>query len=162
MAARAEGLLDGLDVVLVDLIARLTGEVGGFSTYYQYFDKSTDLYYLAIEAYVSLSWQNLMCRNTSVFLFVFRLIGVAIFEATGAQYRIIVFLFPNLFEHFFLFYIIAERVKPRWIPTTKKALAWVLFLLYIPKFGQEYLLHFAEASPWNWFKDAILGIEPKA
>lgn len=56
----------------------------------------------------------------------------------------------------------AVSVKPRWIPTTKKALAWVLFLLYIPKFGQEYLLHFAEASPWNWFKDVILGIEPKA
>ena len=152
-------LLDGADVILVDLIAQSTGEQGGFSTYYQYFDKTTDLYYLAIEAYVSLSWQNRLCRNTSVFLFVFRLIGIVIFEATGGQYRKIVFVFPNLFEHFFLYYIIAERAKPLWLPTTKRSLALVLFLLYIPKFGQEYLLHYSEASPWNWFKETALGID---
>jgi hypothetical protein len=34
----------------------------------------------------------------------------------------------------------------------------VLALLYIPKFGQEYLLHFSEATPWNWFKETILSI----
>jgi len=39
-------------------------------------------------------------------------------------------------------------------------LALVLFLLYIPKFGQEYLLHYSEATHWNWVKETVLGIDP--
>ena len=152
-------LLDGLDVVLVDAISRLTVEDSGFGTYYQTFDKTTDLYYLAIEAYVSLSWRDMLARNTSIGLFVFRLIGIVIFEAISAQYRKLVFAFPNLFENFFLYYIIAERVKPAWIPRTKRSMALVLALLYVPKFGQEYLLHFSEVTPWNWFKKTILGVK---
>jgi hypothetical protein len=157
--ALASLVLDGIDVILVDAIARVTGEEPGFSTYYQTFDKTTDLYYLAIEAYVSLSWQDLLARKTSIGLFIFRLVGIVIFEATGAQYRKLVFAFPNLFENFFLYYIITARFKPAWIPRTKRSMALVLALLYIPKFGQEYLLHFSEAQPWNWFKGTVLGIK---
>ena len=152
-------VLDGVDVILVDVISGFTGEEGGFGTYYQTFDKTTDLYYLAIEAYVSLSWRDALARKTSVGLFVFRLIGIIIFETTGAQYRKLVFAFPNVFENFFLYYIIAERVKLAWIPRTKRSMALVLALLYVPKFGQEYLLHFSEAAPWNWFKETVLGLE---
>ena len=86
-------------------------------------------------------------------------IDIVAFEATGGQSRKIVFFFPNLFENFFLFYVIAERVKPKWIPTTRRSLALVLLILYIPKFGQVWLLYYSEATPWNWFKETVLGIK---
>ena len=34
--------------------------------------------------------------------------------------------------------------------------AIVLLVLYIPKIGQEYVLHFAEITPWNSFKSTFL------
>ena len=36
--------------------------------------------------------------------------------------------------------------------------ALVLALLYVPKFGQEYLLHFSGAALWNWPKETVLGL----
>ncbi len=30
-----------------------------------------------------------------------------------------------------------------------------LVILYIPKLGQEYLLHVAEAQPWDWIKSTF-------
>jgi hypothetical protein len=28
-------------------------------------------------------------------------------------------------------------------------------ILLVPKMAQEYLLHFAEAQPWDWFKRLV-------
>jgi hypothetical protein len=36
--------------------------------------------------------------------------------------------------------------------------ALALAILYIPKVGQKWLLHYSEATPWNWFKETVLGI----
>jgi hypothetical protein len=44
------------------------------------------------------------------------------------------------------------------LDTVRRALTW-LVILYIPKIGQEYLLHVAEAQPWGWFKENVLGQE---
>ena len=149
-------ILDGLDVVLVDVIAKALGEQGGFGDFYQPMDKWLDMYYLTFEVIVSLRWSNTLARNTSVFLFVYRLLGLIIFEITGV--RKVLFIFPNMFENFFLYYIIADRFVPRIVPRTYRQLALVLALLYIPKFGQEWVLHFQELKPWEWFKGAVLGI----
>jgi hypothetical protein len=158
--AVASMALDGLDVVLVDLLAKTMGEPLGFSDYYQTFDKWLDMYYLTIEGYVALSWSNALSRKTAIALYVFRLIGIITFEATGEQHRKLIFFFPNLFENFFLFYIFAERFAPRFVPKNAKDMAIVLVLLYLPKLPQEWALHFAEAGPWNWFKETVLGLEP--
>ena len=146
-----------LDVVLVDALQVILGEQRtGFGTYYQRFDKWLDIYYLSFEAYVCLSWPNRMVRNTAITLFMFRLVGIGIFEITGEESRKLIFFFPNLFENFFLYYILCARFWPRMIPAKAGTLLLVLAILYIPKFAQEYVLHFAEVKPWQWLKGNLL------
>ncbi|HLF05546.1 MAG TPA: hypothetical protein VI855_10055 [Dehalococcoidia bacterium] len=147
--------VDALDVVLVDLIGLLTGETGGFRSYYQITDKSLDIYYMSFEAFVSLRWTNHLARNTSILLFAYRIVGMALFEVTGI--RKLLFFFPNLFENFYLFYVIALKFFPKYAANNSKQLGIALFLLFLPKFGQEWMLHFQETQPWNWLKQVLLG-----
>ena len=142
----ASMLLDALDVVLIEMIG-----LGGFSNYAS-LDKALDMYYLSFEVIVSFRWQPL-ARWTSVALFAYRAVGFTIFEAT--QMRIFLLVFPNLFENFYLFYLVLMRARPQYV-LIPRHLAVFLVLLLIPKLAQEYLLHFAEAQPWNWFKSNVL------
>lgn len=147
-------LIDGVDVILVDVLANLLGEEGGFGSSYQTMDKSLDIYYLSFELFVSLRWQLTLARNASIALFVYRMVGMVAFALTGA--RVLLFVFPNLFENFYLYYLTAVRYFPRLLPTTPRRLAVALLVLYIPKLGQEYVLHFAEIKPWSTFKSTFL------
>lgn len=141
-------MLDALDVVIVELFGP-----GGMGSQYHSLDKVLDVYYLGLEAYVSLSWIERIPRLISVSLFVYRVAGVALFEIT--DWRPLLFIFPNLFENWFLFVLIVWTFFPGVrLDTWRRCLTW-LFVLYIPKLGQEYLLHLAEAQPWSWFKDTF-------
>jgi len=146
-------VLDGFDVVLVDILANIFQETPGFGTHYQLFDKWLDMYYLTFEFIVSLWWTSKLARNTSIFLFVFRFVGLIAFEITGI--RKLFFFFPNLFENFYLYYVIAVRYFPRLVPKTFLHIVIILGLLYIPKFGQEWLLHYQQAQPWLWLKNTF-------
>ena len=137
-------LLDGADVILIELF-----QESGFTNYHT-LDKFLDTYYLALEAFVSLRWDSVLAQRASLALFFYRLLGFVLFELTGR--RIFLFLFPNLFENFFLYYVIADRFFSRLRPKTVPSLVAILTLLLIPKMGQEFLLHYLEAQPWNWFK----------
>jgi len=143
-------LADALDVVLVDLLAHQLGEMPGFGKDYQFFDKWLDMYYLTFAVIVSFSWKNALAKNTSIVLFGYRLLGLILFEMTGI--RKLFFFFPNLFENFYIFYAVADRFFPKLVPKTISRLLLILLLLYIPKFIQEWALHYAELQPWNWIK----------
>ena len=143
-------LLDGADVIIVELFGP-----GGMGSRYHGLDKLLDLYYLGLEAFVSWRWRERLARRTSTGLYLFRLVGVVAFEATGARW--LLFAFPNLFENWFLFYLVRCRFFPRVRLDTWARIATWLALLYVPKLGQEYLLHVAEAQPWDWFKDSVIG-----
>lgn len=152
-------LLDGADVILIDGLRALGVDgfpqvYSFFDWHYHFFDKYFDTYYLLIECIVSLRWKEKFARNTSIVLFLWRLAGFILFEIT--HIRLILFFAPNLFENFFLFYLIARKVSPGWEVRNGRRLAIALFLLYIPKFGQEYLLHLKQAQPWEWFKATFL------
>src|SRR3989344_5306493 len=148
-------LADALDVVLVDILVLVLHEPQtGFGNHYQFIDKWLDMYYFTLEVLVSLWWTNKLAKNTSIALYLYRFAGMVLFEITGI--RKIFFFFPNLFENFFLYYVIATKWFPRLVPKTKKQLAVVLLLLYIPKIGQEWLLHYAQAHPWGWIRDTFL------
>jgi hypothetical protein len=141
-------LLDGLDVVIVEFFGP-----GGMGDHYHSIDKVLDLYYLSLEAWVSLSWTSRIPRLISLWLFGYRVVGVILFEIFGS--RALLFAFPNLFENWFLFVLIVWRFFPRVkLETWRQCLTWLL-VLYIPKLGQEYLLHVAEAQPWSWLKDRL-------
>lgn len=146
---------DALDVVLVDFFAHQFGETPGFGKDYQFFDKGLDMYYLTFALIVSFSWKNALAKNTSIILFGYRLFGLILFEITGI--RKLFFFFPNLFENFYLFYALTDRFFPKLVPKTISRLLFILFLLYIPKLIQEWVLHYAELNPWSWIK-ATLGL----
>lgn len=138
-------VLDALDVVIVEWFG-----TGGMGPHYHQIDKVLDLWYLGLEAYVAWGWTERVPRLIAIWLFVWRVLGVAIFEVT--HWRPTMFIFPNLFENWFLFVLICWHFFPRVkLDTWKRALIWLL-VLYIPKAGQEYLLHVAEAQPWDWIK----------
>jgi hypothetical protein len=107
---------------------------------YHQMDKILDLYYLGIEAWVAWRWAVIE-RRTAILLFGYRLIGVAVFEATGWRATLIVF--PNLFELWFLFVLFRDRFRPHYRFTVARAVGWSLVLL-VPKLFQEYALHVAQ------------------
>lgn len=142
-------LLDGADVIITDAL-----NMGGFGDHYAELDKVLDSYYLALELIVAFGWRNPWTRIPAVLLFIYRVVGVVLFETTGA--RIFLFLFPNMFENWWLYVVIVkkwwERIEPHnwrtvWVP---------MLILLVPKMIQEYILHFAEIKPYRWMKDNIL------
>ncbi len=141
-------LLDALDVVIVELFGD-----GGMGDHYHSIDKVLDMYYLSLEAYVAYGWTQRIPRLIALWLFGIRLVGVVLFELT--DWRPVLFIFPNLFENWFLFVLIVWRFFPRLdLNNWRTSLTW-LVVLYIPKVFQEYLLHIAEAQPWSWAKDKL-------
>lgn len=142
--------MDGLDVVLVEVISD-----GGMGARYHTLDKLLDLYYLGLEAWTVRRWLNVPARTAALALFAWRVVGVALFELTETRW--VLFVFPNLFENWFLAVLTVRRFLPRHEPTTWRAIGIWLAVLSVPKFGQEYLLHVAEAQPWDWIKRNLLG-----
>ncbi len=53
-----------------------------------------------------------------------------------------------------MIYVVAvRRWRPSWTPQSWLGVAIPMGILLVPKMAQEYLLHFTEAQPWNWFKE---------
>jgi hypothetical protein len=148
----ASMLFDALDVVLIELIG-----LGGFGDHYNTTDKLLDTYYLAIEWIVALRWDSPFARWPALVLFPYRIMGVVLFEVTGE--RVMLFIFPNLFENWWLYCAIVERFVPSVYPRSWRSMLIPLTVLLIPKIAQEYLLHYREAQPWDWIKRNVLGTE---
>jgi hypothetical protein len=146
--------LDAADVALVDAFARLLKEPRGFDDHYAQIDKWLDTYYLAVEALESLGWQQRLARKTSLALFGYRLVGVTLFERTGI--RPLLLVFPNVFENFYWCVLVAQRVAPDRIPRSPRGMIAVVALVSVPKLGQEWLLHYAEAHPWQWLRARVV------
>ena len=142
-------LADGLDVVVVEFISD-----GGMGDHYHRLDKVLDTYYLALFAAVAWRWRNQWARRTALALFAYRLAGVALFEVTQARW--VLFVFPNLFENWWFYCVLARGYWPSIAPTSMRTTATALVVLLVPKLAQEYLLHVAEAQPWNWTKEHLL------
>lgn len=149
-------LLDAADVILVDLtiVAGLGDD--GFGGYYHQTDKLLDMYYLAIEMFVAWRWDNPWAKWTAAALFAFRIVGVAAFEVTQA--RIALFIFPNMFENWWLYCAFVFQYREQWSPRSWTTTLVPLGILLVPKMGQEWLLHYSEAQPWSWTKEHILRV----
>ena len=149
-------VVDAVDVVLVDLFAKLFGEPGEFGPLYAQLDKYLDTYYLALEVIVAGRWQEVVPRRTAYALFGWRVLGVALFEITVSRPLLVVF--PNLFENYFLYILIARRWFPRFVPRTLTQSVIACLVLLIPKEIQEFVLHYEELHPWQWLRQTV--IEP--
>lgn len=121
---------------LADLLLRDLVDLGGVGDY-QLLDKALDQVYLALFLVVALRWEGVE-RRVAVGLYVYRLVGSLLFVVTGE--RAALFLFPNVFEPWFLFVAaIHHRSTPlRWTPAR---VAGVLAVLTALKLVQEWALH---------------------
>jgi hypothetical protein len=124
---------------------------------YQSYDKALDIYYLSI-AYIATMriWRDPVAFQLSRFLFLYRLVGVLLFELAHARWLLLVF--PNTFEYFFDAY---EAVRTRWNPLRLSATALVgtaAFIWIVIKLPQEWWIHVAQLDftefmadhPWAW------------
>jgi hypothetical protein len=124
---------------------------------YQSYDKALDIYYLSI-AYIATMriWRDPVAFQLSRFLFLYRLVGVLLFELAHARWLLLVF--PNTFEYFFDAY---EAVRTRWNPLRLSATALVVtaaFIWIVIKLPQEWWIHVAQLDftefmadhPWAW------------
>jgi len=140
---------------LADLLVRdYVTDAGLGSLDYQLLDKALDQVYLALFLVVSLRWTGVE-RNVAVALYLYRLVGACLFLATGE--RIVLLLFPNVFELWFLLVAaLHHRSEPvRWTPPR---LAAVLAGLTAMKLLQEWALHGArvfDAYTTTEFIDAV-------
>lgn len=112
---------------------------------YHLVDKVLDTYYLAFFFWFSLKWKDKLAKNTSSFLFFWRVIGVAGLLAT--KERSFLLYCPNIFENFFLFYIIAKSISPGFEIKNFRRLLIILLLVGVPKIFQEYVAHHLELWP---------------
>ena len=124
---------------------------------YQGYDKALDIYYLTI-AYLSTfcNWENRFAFHVSRFLFYWRLVGVVLFELT--QLRILLLIFPNTFEYFFIFY---EAYCLRWDPkhmSRKLLIGAAVFIWVVIKLPQEYWIHIAQTDTTDWIKTSIFNV----
>lgn len=112
----------------------------GANDWYQSVDKLLDTYYLAFAAYIALRWKDTIARRLALGMFAWRVLGVVLTLATGKEQLLV--LFPNIFESWFIFYLLCVRL------TQKKVLfdsyltaAATGVILLLPKLAHEYVLH---------------------
>ena len=125
---------------------------------YQSYDKALDVYYLAI-AYIATmrTWRDPVAFQLSRFLYLYRLVGVTLFELLHARWLLLVF--PNTFEYFF------DRLRggphplePAPSRAPRRWSASAAFIWIVIKLPQEWWIHVAQLDftdfmddhPWAW------------
>ena len=148
----AGGLL-AVGVDLADLLVRDLVDLGGVPDY-QALDKWLDQVYMACFLIVALRWQGVE-RTVAVALYLFRLVGFAAFEVTAD--RSLLFLFPNVFELWFLAVATVHHVRPgfRW---SRLGVVVALVALTAVKELQEWSLHVGRVFDGFTSLDAIAGL----
>jgi hypothetical protein len=141
-----------IDAADQTLLATFTDVDTSESGSYQSVDKALDIYYLSI-AYLSTmrNWTSRPAFRVAQFLFYYRLVGVALFEYTDD--RLMLLLFPNTFEYFFIAY---EVTRLRYEPSRFSARFWVIVaagLWIFVKLPQEYWIHIAKLDFTDTVRD---------
>ena len=124
-------LIDFSDLILMNFL-----KLGGVSNY-QTLDKILDLTYMITFLIILLRF-NKKERYIGYSLFVYRIIGVIIYEIY--QSRLILFIFPNFFE-VWIIGISALNLFKTHSRLTKKNIYFLIIPLFVLKIFQEYILH---------------------
>jgi len=122
-------LIDFSDLFMMNMIS-----LGGVRNY-QTLDKFLDLFYISFFLLISFKWAPKV-RNISIGLYLFRIIGFVLFEIF--EERFILFLFPNIFEFWFIGIAFLSKFKKSF---STKNLVLVLIIAIGLKMIQEYILH---------------------
>lgn len=115
---------------------------------YQNWDKAMDLYYLTFAFIMTYKWKDLVARRLAFIFFLWRMIGVIFFWST--KNHVFLFIFPNIFESFFIFYLLFAAIFKRDKLFTSWRVAGILtVVLVIPRLVNEYLLHVIQKQMWE-------------
>ena len=144
-------LADAADVVLFDRLG--WGVLEGLEVYHE-IDKLLDIYYLSFAMWAAWQWPDKLAKQTALALFVWRLLGVALFTFT--HIRQIILLAPNIFENFYLLAAGLYLFRPLYRLDNKKKIITLLLIGAIPKLVQEYVMHFKEFPTWLYIRNHIL------
>jgi hypothetical protein len=124
---------------------------------YQSYDKALDVYYLVIAYTATLhNWTNPFAVSIARFLIYYRLVGVVLFELTDQRW--LLFIFPNTFEYYFIFY---EAVRLFWDPrrmSPKVLLGATAFIWIVIKLPQEWWIHIAQLDTTDVIQERIFGV----
>lgn len=124
---------------------------------YQLYDKAFDVYYLSL-AYVSTlrNWSDQTAIAIARVLWLYRLVGVALFALTD-DHRVL-FVFAAAFEFFFVGY---EAIRVRWSPSrlTGSSLMVLAAVAWLAKLPQEYWLHVARFGTTAWIQRHVLPLD---
>jgi len=147
-------LADISDVLLFEYFGKALGD-----TYYHSFDKIFDLYSLTIALYVSLQFKDKLAKKILTALYLWRLAGVALFTVfayLGEIIRPIMVLAPNIFEYYFIAYLIILKFDKKFKLNKKSAI--ILFIVIgIPKVIHEIIFHLAyQDKTWVFLRDNFL------
>lgn len=120
---------------------------------YHHADKILDLWYLFFELLIVLKWKDVLAKKAGVALFSWRLLGFILFAITGIRY---IFLFaPNIFEFYFLTYLIIKKYNKKFKMTWRNLII-ILLATGIPNIIKEYIMHFRYIDQtWHFFRDNI-------
>ena len=141
---------DGFDSIIQDAVG-----IHPLEGHYHNFDKAFDIYYLAIEATLAWRWRDAWARATALSLFGLRLLAVALFELTNERWLFFA-VGPNVFENFYLFIAGMLTIDAAYRIRSPGQLAAILVFVGAPKVFQEYVMHYREASTWNFVKENVL------
>lgn len=134
-------LADTFDVVVLDFLG-----VTDFTKYHLE-DKILDTYLLLLMGYAVSKWKNPLPKNFALFLLGYRMVGAAIFEVTKQQQ--VLFLFPNLFEFFFFYYLVYLKIFKKDPFKKFSSLIVPCAILLVLKLIQEYILHVAKLPTYD-------------
>lgn len=123
---------------------------------YQTYDKALDVYYLAIAYFSTMrNWRQSTAFEVARFLYLYRLIGVTLFEIGGPRWLLLVF--PNTFEYFFIAF---EAVRTRWNParlTARFIVGLAASIWVFVKLPQEWWIHVAKLDFTEFMDDHPIG-----
>jgi len=147
-------LADISDVMLFDYFGTvLPGK------FYHGFDKVFDLYYLTIQLIVALRFKDELIKKILKFLYFWRLGGVVLFEfltLMGIKFRPILVLAPNIFEYYFLAYLITLKFNKKFKMTKYTAVVYFV-IIAIPKIIHEMIFHWLyQDKTWHFLRDTFL------
>ena len=152
--AIAAVVCDLCDLLLFDMFVVFAGWSG--FTGYQTFDKWADQVYIAAFLIVALRDFAPLPRKIALALYLFRLVGFVAFES-GLASREALFLFPNLFEFWFVAVAFTMRFRPTFVWARQRATV-VLAVLLAGKLVQEWALHVGRVFDTTTFLGAIEAI----
>ena len=147
-------LCDLCDLLLFNLFVVYAGWTGFIG--YQTFDKWADQVYLAAFLIVAIRDFAPLPKRIAVALYVFRLVGFVAFEV-GIAPREALFLFPNLFEFWFIAVAFTMRFRPSFVWTPVRSVG-ILSVLLVGKLAQEWALHVGKVFDQMTFLGALESI----